>query len=147
MPENAALQVYVPEEIGELKNKKAMEALIKVFNDVEASIKREAARALVRFGDDYTKDIIQFIPTSNEEQRAGVAWALSKSGQFQVSDLIPVMVDDEARKWIAWIVGTQNEANYINQIEQLKMKDKEVYFAVTVLWKILSSWVYGLEVY
>ena len=76
-----------------------------------------------------------------------MAWALSKSGQFQVSDLIPVMVDDEARKWIAWIVGTQNEARYIKQIEQLKMRDKEVYFAVTVLWKILSNWVYGLEVY
>ena len=133
--------------LGELKNKKAMEALVKVFNEVEASIKREAARALVRFGEDYTEDIIRFIPTSNEEQRAGVAWALSKSGQFQVSDLISVMVDDEARKWIAWIVGTQNEARYINQIEQLKMEDKEVYFAVTVLWKLLSSWVYGLEVY
>lgn len=133
--------------LGELKNTKAMETLVKVFDEVETSIRVEAARALVRFGDDYTKDIIRFIPTSNEEQQAGLAWALSKSGQFEINDLIQVMVDDEKRKWVAWIVGTQNEARYISQIEQLKMKDKEVYFAVTVLWKILSSWVYGLEVY
>ena len=57
------------------------------------------------------------------------------------------MVDDEARKWVAWIIGTQNEAKYINQIEDLKNKDKEVYFAVTVLWKILSSWIEGLDIY
>jgi HEAT repeat protein len=133
--------------LGELKNRKAMEALIKVFNEVEVSIRTEAARALVRFGEDYTKDIISFIPTSNEEQRAGVAWALSKSGKFQVEDLLQVMTDDEARKWIAWIIGTQDEARYINQIEQLRVKDKEVYFAVTVLWKILSSWVNGLDIY
>ncbi len=54
---------------------------------------------------------------------------------------------DEARKWIAWIIGTQKEADYIDQIEQLKDKDKEVYFAVTVLWKILSSWISRLDVY
>lgn len=57
------------------------------------------------------------------------------------------MTDNEARKWISWVIGTQNEAMYIDQIEQLKNKDKEMYFAVTVLWKIMSSWIAGLDVY
>jgi HEAT repeat protein len=133
--------------LGELKNKKATEALVKVFNDVGASVREEAARALMRFVDRYSKDIIQLIPKSNEEERAGIAWALSKSGQFDVPDLIPSMTDDEARKWIAWIIGTQDKARYISQIEQLKHTDGEVYFAVTVLWKILSSWIAELDIY
>ena len=70
-----------------------------------------------------------------------------KCTEFTIQNLIPTMVDDEARKWVAWIIGTQNEAKYINQIEDLKNKDKEVYFAVTVLWKILSSWIEGLYMY
>jgi len=110
-------------------------------------VREEAARALMRFGDLYSKDIIRLLPTSTEEERAGIAWALSKSGQFEVTDLIRSMTDDETRKWIAWIVGTQDKAKYISQIEQLKHVDGEVYFAVTVLWKILSSWIAELDVY
>jgi len=133
--------------LGELKNKKATEALVKVFNEVEKTIREEAARALMRFGDLYSKDITSLIPRSTEEERAGIAWALSKSGRFEIRDLIPSMSDDEARKWIAWIIGTQDQAKYISQIEQLKRKDQEVYFAVTVLWKILSSWIAELDIY
>lgn len=133
--------------LGELKNKKATEALVKVFNEVEKTIREEAARALTRFGDLYSKDIVSLIPKGTEEERAGIAWALSKSGRFEIRDLIPSMSDDEARKWIAWIIGTQDQAKYISQIEQLKRKDQEVYFAVTVLWKILSSWIAELDIY
>lgn len=133
--------------LGELGNDKAIEALVKAFNEVKGNVRAEAARALKIFGDAFSKEIVGFIPKSNEEERAGVAWALSNSGNFRVEDLLPVLTDDEARKWIAWIMGTQKEADYIDQIEQLREKDKEVYFAVTVLWKILSSWISRLDIY
>lgn len=133
--------------LGELKNKKGLDALVKVFNEVEMGIRVEAARALVKLNEKFVKDTIKFIPKSNEDTRAGIAWSLSKSGNFTIDDLLKVMGDDEARKWIAWIIGTQSEKEYVSQIEELKTKDKEVYFAVTVLWKILSSWVEGLDVY
>jgi hypothetical protein len=32
-------------------------------------------------------------------------------------------------------------------IEVLATSDPEVYFAVTVLWKIIASWIYDLEEY
>jgi hypothetical protein len=133
--------------LGELRNQRATEALVKVFNEVGTSVREEAARALMRFVDSYSKDIIALLPKGTEEERAGIAWALSKSGQFDVMELLRSMTDDEARRWIAWIIGTQDKARYINQIEQLKHTDGEVYFAVTVLWKILSSWIAELDVY
>ena len=33
------------------------------------------------------------------------------------------------------------------EIERLKERDPEVYFAVTVLWKIMTSWIWELEEY
>lgn len=133
--------------IGELRDREALEALVKVFDNSEMGIRIEAARALVKLNEKFAKNAIDLIPKSSEFQRAGISWSLSKSGNFSVADLLPVMVDDEDRKWIAWIIGTQKEEEYITQIEQLKKKDPEVYFAITVLWKVMSSWVYGLEIY
>jgi HEAT repeat protein len=133
--------------LGELGNKQALDALVTVFNEVEMGIRIEAARALVKLNESSANEVMKFILKSNELQRAGISWSLSKSGNFSISDLLSLMVDDDARKWVAWIIGTQKEERYINQIEELKNKDAEVYFAVTVLWKILSSWVNGIEVY
>jgi hypothetical protein len=133
--------------LGELRNRNAMEALVTAFDASENNVREEAARALMRFVDKYSTEIVRRIPSSTENQRAGIAWALSKSGGFKVQDLMSSMVDDDSRKWAAWIIGTQNEATYISELEDLKRKDKEVYFAVTVLWKVLSSWIEVLEVY
>jgi len=133
--------------LGELQDKDAMGPLIKVFNNVEEKVRVEAARALLRFSAGYQKEIVGLIPQGSEDERAGIAWALSNSGGFAVRDLLPSMTDDEARRWISWIIGTQDQAAYVGQIEELKHADSEVYFAVTVLWKILASWVAGLDVY
>jgi len=72
---------------------------------------------------------------------------LSKSARFQLKDLLDLLVDEDARHWVAYILGTQNQKNYVHEIEQLKTYDPEVYFAVTVLWKIMTSWIYGVEEY
>jgi len=133
--------------LGELRNKEALEALVKTFDNTKMEIKIEAARALVKLNEKFVKETVSLISKSNDLQRAGVSWSLSKSGNFSIADLLKVMGDDETRKWVTWIIGTQKEEKYINEIEQLKEKDPEVYFGVTVLWKVMSSWVNGLEIY
>lgn len=133
--------------LGELRDKKALIALVTAFDAVDKEIRVEAARALVKLNEQYADETLKLMSTSTDFQRAGISWTLSKAGNFTVHDLIGVMTDDEARKWIAWIIGTQKEQKYISQIEELKKKDTEVYFAVTVLWKVISSWVNGLEIY
>ncbi len=57
------------------------------------------------------------------------------------------MVDDDARRWVAYILGMQDQQEFIVPVEELRRHDPEVYFAVTVLWKIVASWVYHLEEY
>lgn len=145
--QNSEIRAGAAWSLGELRYKEALNALIRVFNESDLGIRAEAARALVKLNEKFAKNTIELIPHTKEIERAGIAWSLSKSGNFTVKDLIQVMADEEARKWISWIIGTQEEKDFIDQIEELKKKDKEVYFAVTVLWKILSSWIEGLDIY
>jgi len=133
--------------LGELQQPSSIGALVQVFLDLAEPIRIEAARALRKIAAHTGADISGQFAAAQDDQRAGIAWALSRSGRVSVSQLLPLMVDDDARRWVAYILGTQDKAAVAAQIEELRRRDSEVYFAVTVLWKILASWVYDLEEY
>ncbi len=134
--------------LGELGSRNALDALIESFRSVENSIRIEAARALAKLTRSYGEEVLNRFPSSSPEQRPGIAWAISKAAAgFSVEDLLPTCVDDDARQWVAYIIGTQEPESYVEQIEALRERDPEVYFAVTVLWKIMTSWINGLEEY
>lgn len=133
--------------LGELHNKLALPALINSFVSIEPNIRIEATRALAKLATSYTFELLQHFPESSEEKRPGIAWALSKSHRFMLEELLDTLIDDDTRHWVAYIIGNQDRQGYIHKIEQLKQRDPEVYFAVTVLWKIMNSWIYNLEEY
>ncbi len=131
--------------LGELQNKLAIAALVDSFVNVNESIRVEAARALAKLASQFSPEIVKRFSSSAPEKRPGIAWALSRSGKFGVEDMLSALVDNDARQWVAYMLGTQDQQKYIYKIEELKKRDPEVYFAVTVLWKIMTSWIYGLE--
>lgn len=131
--------------LGETGSKDVLPSLIASFAALEPVIKIEAARGLAKLARPHLGEVVKTFPGSASEQRPGIAWALSKAGGFKVSDVVPMLVDDDARRWVAYMVGTQEEGKMVPDIEELARRDPEVYFAVTVLWKIISSWVYDLE--
>jgi hypothetical protein len=93
------------------------------------------------------EDIVNLLPVSEVTERPGIAWALSQSASFSVDQLLNILQDNDTRRWVSYILGSQPPQIYINQIETLRQVDPEVYFAVTVLWQIMNSWVYNLEMY
>ncbi len=131
--------------LGELQQSESVGALIQVFLELTKPIRIEAARALRKIVAATSANITESFVKGQDDQRAGIAWALSRSGRVKVQDLLPLMVDDDARRWVAYILGVQNKDALVGQIKELSKHDPEVYFAVTVLWKILASWVYNLE--
>jgi len=133
--------------LGELGNKLALRVLIDSFSAVGESVRKEAARALARLASHFTEEIMDEFPRTTPDKRPGIAWALSKSGRIKLEDLLNALVDEDARHWVSYILGTQDQRRYIDKIERLKERDPEVYFAVTVLWKIMTSWVWNLEEY
>lgn len=133
--------------LGEMGTREVLPILVQSFTSLDTVIRIEAARALAKIARKHLDDVLQALPQSAPEERPGIAWAVGKAGGFTVDQLLSALVDEDARHWVAYIVGTQDREAMLPQIEALAERDPQVYFAVTVLWKIISSWVYGLEEY
>jgi HEAT repeat protein len=133
--------------LGELGAREALPSLVQSFSALDIPVKIEAARALAKLARKYVDAVIQALPHGTPEERPGIAWALSKADGFRISQLLPALVDEDARQWVAYIIGTQDREKMVPEIETLAARDPQVYFAVTVLWKIIASWVYDLEEY
>lgn len=132
--------------LGELGQTEGISTLISSFNSLEEIIKVEAARALAKFSKIRANDLIPFLKETSPTEKPGLAWAISRA-EFKIRDLLPFLTDEESRKWISYIIGVQDKEKHLEEIESLREKDSEVYFAVTVLWKIMESWIFGLEEY
>lgn len=117
------------------------------FTAIDKNVRIEAARALAKLASVYKPEVLDSFAMGTEDKRPGIAWALSKSGYLSIDDILKVLVDEDARQWASFILGYQEPQQYIYEIERLKEQDAEVYFATTVLWKVINSWVYNLEVY
>jgi hypothetical protein len=135
--------------LGELNLKSAIPSLVSVFNEVSLPIRIEAARSLKRMCYSYADTVLDCFKDASEEERPGVSWALGKYGRWDLEALIKRIDqnDLDMRQWGAYIIGVSDPNRLINDIEQLKTNDPELYFAVTVLWKITSSWIYNLKEY
>lgn len=133
--------------LGEIGAREALPSLVRCFTELALEVRLEAARALAKIARGHLTDVVRILPDGSPDQRPGIAWAISKAGGFRVEDLLPGLRDQDGRHWIAFIIGTQPQDAMLPEISVLADRDPEVYFAVTVLWKIFSSWVYGLEEY
>lgn len=133
--------------LGEIRNQNTINALSNSFNQIHENIKIEAARALAKLVEDFTPSIIEKFKEASINEKPGLAWALTKANSLTMTQLIESLRGTHTREWVAYIIGKQGEEKFINEIEALRTTDSEVYFATTVLWKIMSSWVYNLEEY
>lgn len=97
----------------------------------------------------HANTVLDFFRDASENERPGISWALGKYGLWDLKTLID-RIDQgnlDMRLWGAYIIGTSDPNRIINEIEELKQNDPQLYFAVTVLWKITSSWIYQLKEY
>jgi len=135
--------------LGELNLKSTIPSLVSAFNEVSLPIRIEAARSLKRMCSSHANTVLDFFRDASENERPGISWALGKYGQWNLKALID-RIDQgnlDMRQWGTYIIGSSDPNRIINEIEELKQNDPQLYFAVTVLWKITSSWVYQLKEY
>jgi len=135
--------------IGELNRKETIPALITAFNNIEFSIRVEAARSLYRMCSSFVDQIEYEFSRSTDYERQGIAWALSQSKNWNLSSLLSSISSDseDARKWLAYIIGKADQRKIADQVEVIRESDPQLYFAVTVFWKIASSWINDLKPY
>jgi hypothetical protein len=132
--------------LGEIGRRENIDALVESFAELQPEIRMEAARALAKLARRFRETVVAAFPGSTVEKRPGIAWALGRA-DVTVEELLPALIDEDARQWIAYMIGMQDPDAMIRQIEPLRARDPEVFFAVTVLWKILGSWISDLDEY
>jgi len=134
--------------LGEVGSGSAIPSLVAAFSALEPSVRADAARALSSIAHEHTDEVVKALPDASQDARAGIAWALAHTESVDIGALLDHTVDDETRRWVAYVVGSHERGTFVAAcLERLRDKDAEVYFAATVLWQVASSWVYGLEVY
>lgn len=133
--------------LGQFPTRKSAAALIDTFNLASREIKVEAARALLRIAPEQVDSLVQDMVAADKTKRGGLAWTLARTGAFDPCTLLAAKPDDDLRRWASYIVGFGKDRFAEEQVSRLCKIDREVYFAATVLWQVLSSWVYGVEEY
>lgn len=133
--------------LGQFRSKAASEALVSVFDETRQEIRTEAARALLRIAPGQLSDLLQLMRSTDTAKRDGIAWVLARSGEFDPKELLRSSPDDNLRRWTGYILGFGKERFLESALEEVSKSDPEVYFAASVLWQLLESWIHDLKEY
>lgn len=132
--------------LGQYASATSATALVDTFNSSPLEIKVEAARALLRIAEPQIPLLINLLKNSDPAKRDGLSWVLARTGQFNVSEMVGGD-DENLRKWISYIIGYGKDKFVQGDVEAICKADPEVYFAASVLWQIVASWVHDLKEY
>jgi len=133
--------------LGELSRNDAVDDLVSAFHGVPDVIRIEAARALAKITRSDAGSVFSVYRDATETARPGIAWALGRLNEIGLEQLLANTRHEsiDGRQWTAYILGSVGQDKIVGEIERLRMDDPEIYFAVTLLWKIMSSWVFTLK--
>jgi hypothetical protein len=132
--------------LGQFASATSATALVDTFNSSPLEIKVEAARALLRIAEPQIPHLTNLLKNGDPAKRDGLSWVLARTGKFKPSDMIGG-ADENLRKWISYIVGYGKGKFIQGDVEAICNADPEVYFAASVLWQIVASWVNDLKEY
>lgn len=132
--------------LGQFASTTSATALVDTFNSSPLEIKVEAARALLRIAEPQIPHLTDLLRNGDPAKRDGLSWVLARTGKFNPSDMV-VGADENLRKWMSYIVGYGKDKFAQGDVEAICHADPQVYFAASVLWQIVASWVNDLRDY
>lgn len=132
--------------LGQFVSYTSASALVDTFNSTPMEVKVEAARALLRIAEPQIPHLIDLLKNGDPTKRDGLSWVLARTGKFNPSDMV-AGADENLRRWMSYIVGYGKEKFVQGDLEAICKADPEVYFAASVLWQIVASWVNDLREY
>jgi hypothetical protein len=132
--------------LGQFASATSATALVDTFNSSPLEIKVEAARALLRIAEPQVPHLVGLLRNSGPSKRDGLSWVLARTGKFNPAGMVAGN-DENLRRWLSYIVGYGKEKFLQADVEAICKADPEVYFAASVLWQIVASWVNDLKEY
>jgi len=143
---NEELRAGAAWALGQFASSQSATALVDTFDSNTLDVKVEAARALMRIAEPQIDHLVKLLKSVTPNKRDGISWALARTGRFKPDSLMK-NADDNLRQWISYIVGYGKDNFEQSDIEKICKADPEIYFAASVLWQILKSWVNDLREY
>jgi hypothetical protein len=132
--------------LGQFSTKRTAQALVDTFDLNDLDVKYEAARALLRIGDEQKNYLLSLIKSISTSKRDGISWVLARIGDFDPNVLLRGS-DENLHRWIGYILGYGKDMFNEAYIDKICQSDPKIYFAASVLWQILHSWIYNLSEY
>lgn len=132
--------------LGQFASKASATALADTFNSSALEIRVEAARALLRIAEPQVPHLVDLLKNGDPSKRDGISWALARTGKFNPLDVV-AGADDNLRRWISYILGYGRDNFVQTDVEAICRVDPEIYFAASVLWQIVASWIDDLKEY
>ena len=133
--------------LGQFSSTLSATALVDTFNLNKPEIRIEAARALLKMAPEHVEHLINLLKQVDDSKRDGISWALARTGGYNPLTLLSGDVDNNLRLWASYIIGYGKEHFDPINVQSICESDPEVYFAASVLWQIIQSWIYDLEEY
>lgn len=127
--------------LGQFESKSSALALIGTFNASPLDIRIEAARALLKISGKQVPFLIDQLKKVDPAGRDGIAWVLARSEKVEPSSLLPTVDDANLRAWASYVIGLERDKFNKQDLDAICSNDPEVYFAASVLWQILQSWI------
>ncbi len=100
----------------------------------------------MRIAEPQIPHLIDLLKRGDPAKRDGLSWVLARTGKCNPSELV-VGADENLKKWISYIVGYGKDKFVQGDVDALCNADSQVYFAASVLWQIVASWVNDLREY
>ena len=100
----------------------------------------------MRIAEPQLPHLIDLLKKGDPAKRDGLSWVLARTGNFNPSEIV-VGANDNLRKWLSYIVGYGKDKFVQGDVEAICNADPEVYFAASVLWQIVASWINNLREY
>jgi len=126
--------------LGQFASANSATALVDTFDSSPLEVKVEAARALLRIAEPQVPHLVSLLQSSDVTKRDGISWVLARTGRFNPAGVIGG-ADDNLRRWVSYIVGYGKDKFVQTHVEAICKADPKVYFAASVLWQVLASWV------
>ena len=127
--------------LGQFETSTSALALIGTFNANPLDIRIEAARALLKISGKQVPFLIDQLKTVDQASRDGIAWVLARSEKVKPSSLLASGDDVNLRAWVSYVIGLERDKFDQKDLDAICSKDPEVYFATSVLWQIVQSWI------
>ncbi|MDQ5921769.1 MAG: hypothetical protein QG673_1828 [Pseudomonadota bacterium] len=131
--------------LGQFPSETSVIALVDTFTKQSFGVKNEAVQSLLRIGSDQI-DMLTHMIKQREDARDGIAWVLARIKGVDLKGIISIG-DNNLDIWASYILGVGKDNFEKAVIEEICSESPKVYFAASVLWQIISSWINKIKEY